>query len=136
MHGESEQRGENANFDHDPQNGGRGSFAHRRMRIGAAGIELHHAGGVGDRFDAGKRQHDADEACPVLPEAAVQRLQISDRFADVRKTEKSEHYDDDRCRDRNQKGETAGVFRSKQIEHADDKDGRGGELLGCGTPRY
>ena len=74
VHSETEQRGEETDFDHHPQNGGSGSFAHRWVRIGAARIELHHASGVGNGFDTGKREHDSDKAGPVLPEAAVQWL--------------------------------------------------------------
>jgi len=74
VRGESEQRGENADFDHDPQNCGCGGFNDTWFRIGAAGIELHHPGGVGDGFDPRKREHDPDEAGPVLRDAPVQRL--------------------------------------------------------------
>ena len=44
------------------------------MGFGAAGIEFHYAGSVSYRFHTGKREHDADEAGPVLPEAPMQRL--------------------------------------------------------------
>ena len=54
------------------------------------------------------------------PKRSVQRLQMSDRFADVRQTEKSEHDDDDRGRYRNQERESAGLFRSEQIKQTDD----------------
>src|SRR6266567_979859 len=74
VHGETEQRGEETDFDHHPQNGGSGSLAHRWLRISAARIELHHAGRIRDCFDTGQREHDSDKAGPVLPEAAVQRL--------------------------------------------------------------
>jgi hypothetical protein len=74
VRGESEQRGEDADFDHDPQNRGRRCFNDTWFRIGAAGIELHHAGGIGDGFDAGKCEHDSDEPGPVVREAPVQRL--------------------------------------------------------------
>src|SRR6266513_6549789 len=74
VHGKTEQRGEETDLDHYPQNGGSGSFAHRCVRIGAARIELHHASGVGNGFDTGKREDDSDKAGPVLPEAAVQWL--------------------------------------------------------------
>jgi len=72
---------------------------------------------------------DSDEAGPVLPKAAVQWLQMSDRFVHVRQTEKPEHDDNDRGGHRNQEGESAGVFRSKQVEQSDDEDGGGGEFF-------
>ena len=87
----------------------------RRIRLGAAGIELHHAGGVGDRFDAGKREHDSDKAAPVLPES--RRATVADvPNASPRcgRLKSSEHDDDDRGRHRNEKGEAAGVFRAEQ----------------------
>ena len=99
------------------------------MRVGAAGIEPHHAGGVGDRFDAGEREHDADKAAPVLPKAAVQRLQMSDRSAEMRETEKSERDDDDHRWNGDEKGEAAGVLRPEQIQQADDEDGRRREFF-------
>src|SRR5205823_13884913 len=74
VHGKTEQRGEKTDLDHHPQNCGCGSFAHRWVRIGAARIELHHASGVGNGFDTGKREHYSDKTGPVLPEAAVQGL--------------------------------------------------------------
>ena len=116
VHGKTEQRCENANFDHDPENGTRGSFANRRLRISAAGVEFHHASGVGDCFNTGQSEHDADKPGPVPPEAAVQRLQMSDRFVDMRDAKESEHDDDDQSWYRNQKSEAAGVSRAKQVE--------------------
>src|SRR5713101_436563 len=95
------------------------------MFIGAAGIEPHHAGGVGYRFDTGEGEHDSDKASPVLPESSVQWLQMSESRAEMRKAEKPEHDDDDSGWHRNQKSKPAGVLRSKQIEQPDDEDGRG-----------
>src|SRR5439155_10282884 len=74
VHGETEQRGEETNFDHYPQNCGSGSFAHGGLCFGTAGIESHHTSGVGNSFDTGKREDDSDKAGPVLPETAMQRL--------------------------------------------------------------
>ena len=136
VHGEAEQRGENADFDHDPQNCGRGSFAHGWLRVGAAGIESHHAGGVGDRFDAGKREHDSDKPGPVRPEAAVQRLQMTDRFAHVRQTEKSEHDDDDHGWHRNQKARPPVCFGPSRLSNPMMRMAAAANFSGCGTPRY
>ena len=86
------------------------------MVIAASGIEFHHSSGVGDSFDAGKREHDPDEPGPVLTKGSVQRLQMSDRFAHVWQTEKSEHDDNDCSRYRNQERESAGLFWSEQIK--------------------
>ena len=61
-----EQCSENADFNHHHQDCRRGRFNDRWTLICAAGIEFHHAGGVGNRFYAGKREHDSDEAGPVL----------------------------------------------------------------------
>ena len=61
VHGQTEQRGENANFHHHPEQRGCGRFAHGRVGVGAAGIKAHDAGGISDRFDTRKREHDADE---------------------------------------------------------------------------
>jgi len=96
VHGQTEQRGENADLDHHPQNCGRGSFNHRWLRVYAAGVEPHHAGGVRDCLDTGKRKHDSDKAGPVLPKRSAQWLQMTDRFTHVWETEKSERDDDDR----------------------------------------
>ena len=74
VRGQSEQRGEDADFDHDPQNRRRRRSNDTRFRIGAAGVELHYAGGVGDGLDAGKSEHDSDEPGPVLRETPVQWL--------------------------------------------------------------
>ena len=63
-------------------------------------------------------------------ETSVQRLKMADGFADVRQTKEPENNDDDGRWDRNQKGEPAGLFRSEQIERADDQNGRGGEFFG------
>jgi hypothetical protein len=68
------------------------------MLICAAGIELHYACGVRDRFDTGKREHDADEASPVLRERSVQRLQMSERLTEMRQTEETQSYHDERGR--------------------------------------
>src|SRR6266705_2400683 len=47
----------------------------------------------------------------------------------MRKTEKSERDDNDRSRNRNQKGETTGVFRPEQIEQTNDENCRGSEFF-------
>ncbi len=116
VHGKTEQSRKNADFDHDPENGAGGSFANRRFRVSAARVEFHHASGVGDCFDTGQSEHDADEAGPVRPEAAVQRLQMSDRFVDVRDAEEPEHNDDNQSWYRNQKSEAPGMSRAKEVE--------------------
>src|SRR5438552_17374325 len=54
---------------------------------------------------------------------------MSNRFPHVWQTEKPENNDDDSGWYRNQKSETAGVFRSKQIEQPNNEDGRGSEFL-------
>src|SRR6266567_2354713 len=54
---------------------------------------------------------------------------MSNRFPHMRQTEKAENNDDDGGWHRNQKGETAGMFRSEQIEQPDNEDGRGRELF-------
>ena len=95
MHSQSEQSGKDADFDHDNEDCRRRSFHDRWVRIGGAGIEFHHAGGIGDSFNAGKREHDADKAGPVLSKCSVQRLQVTERFADVRQTKQSKHDDHD-----------------------------------------
>ena len=55
---------------------------------------------------------------------------MADGFADVRQTKEPENNDDYGRWDRNQKGEPAGLFRSEQIERADDQDRHGGEFFG------
>src|SRR6266487_567115 len=54
---------------------------------------------------------------------------MSNRFPHVRQTEKPENNDDDGSWHRNQKSEAAGVFRSEQVEHPDNEDGRGSEFF-------
>src|SRR6266480_2439434 len=54
---------------------------------------------------------------------------MSNRFPHVRQTEESENNDDDGGWHRNQKGESAGVFRSEEIEQPNNEDGRGSELF-------
>ena len=110
MHGQAEQRREHADFDHDPEDRRRGSLPDRRLRVGAARIQLHDARGVGDCFHARKRKHNADEARPVIPETAVQRLKISDRGAEMRQAEEPERHHHDRSWHRNEERESAGVF--------------------------
>ena len=80
VHGEPEQSGKDADFDHDHQDGRRGSLDDRWTIFRAPGIEFHYAGGVGNRFDSGERQDDADEASPVVPETSVQRLKMAERL--------------------------------------------------------
>ena len=100
MHRQTEQGGEDANLDHDPENGAGRSFANGRVGVGTAWIELHHARGIGNRFYAGKGEHDPDEARPVLPETTAQRLQVSDCFVDVWNAEEAESDHHDRGWDR------------------------------------
>src|SRR6266496_5103392 len=47
----------------------------------------------------------------------------------MRQTKKSENNDDDGSWHRNQKSETARVFRSEQIEQPDNENGRGSEFF-------
>ena len=135
MHGEPEQRGENADFDHDPQNRGRGCFDYRWMFIRAAGIETHHAGGVGNCFYTREREHDSDKAGPVLPETAVQRLQMSDRFVHVRQTEKSERHNDERGWNRKSRTQDRQCFWSEKISGPMTRIAAAANFSGCGTPR-
>ncbi len=130
VHGEPEQSGKDADFDHDHQDGRRGSFDDRWTIFRAPGIEFHYAGGIGNRFNAGERQDDADEAGPVVLETSVQRLKMAEGFADVRQAKEPQNNNDDGRWNRNQKSEPAGLFRSEQIEHADDQDRHGGEFFG------
>ena len=55
-------------------------------------------------------------------ESSVQRLQMTERLAEMRQAEKPKNNHDDRGRDRNKKREAAGLFRSEQIEQSDDKN--------------
>src|SRR4029453_11145647 len=106
-----------------------GSFGQGGIGPGAARIELHHAGRVGDCFDAGKREHDANEAAPVLPKAPVQWLQMSQRSAEMGETEQTKRNDDDGGWNGNQERETAGVFRSEKVEQTYEEDCRRRELF-------
>src|SRR5438045_9673541 len=60
----------------------------------------------------------------------MQRLQVAERFADVRQTKQSEHNYDDGRWNRNQEGEPAGLFWSEQVEQTDNQDRHRGEFLG------
>src|SRR5437667_1646897 len=81
MHGESEQRGEQTNFDHNDQDCRRGCSNDTGIFVGGSRIELHHPRGVGDCFHTGKRKHDANKTSPVLPKRSVQWLQVTERSA-------------------------------------------------------
>ena len=54
---------------------------------------------------------------------------MPDRYAEMREAEKSEHDDNDRGWNGNQKREAAGVFRAEQIEQSDEEDRGGGEFF-------
>jgi len=122
VHGEPEQCSENADFNHHHQDCRCGCFNNRWTVICAAGVELHYAGGVRNRFNAGKRKHDANEAGPVLGECSVQRLQMSERLAEVGQAKETQNDHYERGRKRNEKREAAGLFWSEQVEQSDDKD--------------
>ncbi len=115
VHGESEQRCEDADFDHDPQNRGRGSFATEGWASVLPGSSL-----ITPVALAMASTPESASTIPTKPaqfcqKLAVQRLEMADRFTDVRQTEKSEHDDNDRGRDRNKKRETAGLFRASKL---------------------
>ena len=116
MHGESKQRGEQADFDHHYQDRRGGCFNDARILIGTSRIEFHYPGCVGDRFHARKRQYDSDETGPVLTKRPVQWLQVPKRRAEMRQAEKSEHNDNDRGGNGNQERESTRLFRSEQIK--------------------
>ena len=86
------------------------------MLICAAGIELHYTCGVRDRFDTRKREHDSDEASPVFRERSMQRFQMSERLTEMRQAKQTQGDHDESSRDRNEKCETASLFRSQQVE--------------------
>src|SRR5438128_3988364 len=54
---------------------------------------------------------------------------MSNRCSQVRQTEESENNNDNGGWHRNQKGESAGVFRSEQIEQPNNEDGRRREFF-------
>ena len=64
-------------------------FVTQRVRLRAAGIELHHAGCVGDCFHPGERENDADKCRPVLTKRAVERLEGVPRAAEMRDAERT-----------------------------------------------
>src|SRR5205823_3993837 len=66
---------------------------------------------------------------PVLPEAALERLQVSNRSAEMRQAKQTKRDDDDRRRHRDEKRETAGVLRPEQIQQADNKNRSGRKFL-------
>src|SRR5215471_10166531 len=109
--GESEQCGKDADFNHHNQDRRRGRFNDTWIFVGRSGIEFHYASRVRDRFHTGKREHDSDEREPVLTKRSVQRLEMSERSAEMGQTKKSERNDNDDGGDRNQEGESARLLR-------------------------
>src|SRR5260370_7140039 len=59
----------------------------------------------------------------------MQRLEMSERFANVRQSENAEHDDDDRGWHRNQEGETTGMFGPEQVEQSNDENGGSSEFF-------
>ena len=77
------------------------------------GIELHHAGDIGDRFHAAERQNHADELDPRDREIFVRRLEIRD--FQMRTAECDDRMHHEHCRNREPNRNASAVFRSKII---------------------
>src|SRR6266542_2061731 len=116
MHGESKQRGEQTNLDHDDQDRRRGCSNDTGILFATASIEFHHAGGIGDGFDSRKGKYDADETGPVLSKRSVQWLQVTERRTEMWQAEKAEHNDNDCGGNGNQERESTCLFRSEQVK--------------------
>src|SRR4029079_11829086 len=129
VRGQTEQSGEETHFHHYPEDRGGGGFPDRWAILRAPGIEPHDSCGVGDGLDARESEDDADEGLPVVHDTSVQRLELSDRDAQMRQTKSAEYNHDQRRRNRNEKGEAACMFRTEQVEQADGQNRRRRESL-------
>src|SRR6266576_1738585 len=99
------------------------------MRLGAPRIEFHYASRIGDCFDAGESEHDANETSPVSPKASMQWSKVTDGSPEIWQTEEAERDHDERGWYRNQKSETAGVFRAEKVEESNDEDSSSSEFF-------
>src|SRR5207237_2991247 len=106
------------------------------MVIAASGIEFHHPGGVGDSFDAGKREHDPDEPGPVLTKRSVQRLQMSDRFAHVRQMKSPRTTTTIAVGTEIKNASPPVCFGPSKLSKPIIRIAAAANFSGCGTPRY
>ncbi len=137
VHREAQQGRKEADLKHDPKKGGGRSLGNARFVRIAAGVQFHHAGGIGDGLDAGQRQHNADEAAPVFPEAAGQGCDVVHGLTQMRQCEHTQQDNHQHGGNRYQERQAAGVFGTEVVEGTDNENGhRGQQYPGCGKPKY
>ena len=83
-----------------------------------AGIELHHAGDIGDRFHAAERENHADELRPMHHRDSRAPAPGA-RYSRCGAAEADNHDHHEHGRDREPKRNAAAVFRTEVIDHAD-----------------
>ena len=90
------------------------------MLRGGAGIEFHHPGDVGDRFHAAEGEDHADKLRPRDRVVLVRRLKM--RRLQVTAAQEDDHDDRQDGGNRQINRDTAAVFRTEKIHHADHDD--------------
>ena len=131
-HGKPKKSRHDADLSHDHDDRLRGGLGDVRFLQSAAGIKLHHTGGIGNGLHTGKSQDDPDKGVPVVHDAAMERLHMRHGFTEVRKSKEGQqnHHDGGRYGDQHRK--STRMLRPEKIQRPDHENRCAGKILGMG----